>query len=195
MPAKSTKLRIVKPVLSTRAAVEAVVNETVAKQIERVTIVARRDAKVLAIEKEYGPRIDELGTAMESNLALLEQWADANEPEFAEARSISINGHRLGYRLGNPTVAAAGKLTFKAIIKAIADKGGDLARKYLRVKTDLDKEAVLSTGRLLESPDEETRTIAEIELDEIGCEIKQTQTFYLEPNREGQSATTLAKAS
>lgn len=195
MPKKTTTIRVLKPVLKSRVEVERIVNETVAAQIERESLVALRDEKLRAITEKHGPAIDSLGTTLETNLTLLEQWAEASPAEFGDQRSLIIHGHRLGFRLGNPTVAARGKLTFKAIVKMIAEKGGDLAAKFLRVKTDLDKEAVLSTGRLLESTDEAVRETAAIELDELGCEIVQTQTFYLEPNREGQADTTLAKAS
>jgi phage host-nuclease inhibitor protein Gam len=188
----ATKLKILKPVLKSRAEVERVVNETVSEQIAREKLVAERDAKIQVITEKYGPAIDQHGGIIESNMALLEQWADASSDEFGDARSVIVNGHRLGYRLGNPTVKPAGKLTVKAIVKAIADIGGDLARKFLRVKTDLDKDAVLATGRLLESPDDDTRATAAAELETIGCEIAQSETFYLDPAREGQADTTIA---
>ncbi len=188
----ATKLKILKPVLKSRAEVERVVNETVAAQIRREALVAKRDAELLAVNKKHGTEIDELGEEMETNLTLLEQWADANEVEFGDARSLVINTHRIGYRYGNPTVKPAGKLTFKAVIKTIKDIGGDLAKKFLRVKTELDKETVLATGRLLESPDDDTRATAAAELETIGCEIAQSETFYLDPAREGQADTTIA---
>ncbi|MCV5968719.1 hypothetical protein OIH33_11695, partial [Lactococcus petauri] len=57
------------------------------------------------------------------------------------------------------------KLTFKAIIAMLKKAGGDLAKKFLKEKTDLCKETVLATARELESADAETRARAAAELD------------------------------
>ena len=175
------------PILKTRAAAEAVINETVALQISRESLVAERDAKILAIQEAHGPEIDAHAEQIESNLALLEQWALANRAEFSEAQSIAINGHRIGFRLGNPAVKPAGKLKFLA-------KGGELVRKYIRVKQELNKEAILETGRLTDSGDATTRELAETELSAIGVEIVQEETFYLDPAREGQADTVIKAA-
>ena len=189
---KSSKLRIVRTILKDRAQAETTVDETVAAQIKREQLVAKRDKLIQAIMEEHGPAIDAETETIDANLALLEQWCDANPGEFGEARSITMHGHRLGYRTGQPKVEPTGKLTFKAILATLKKApDSDLAKKYVRIKSDLDKEAILATGRLLTSSDEAARTAAEAELDAIGCEIVQGETFYLEPAREGQADTTL----
>lgn len=180
-------------VLKTRAAVEATINEAVAAQIEREHFVAVRDAALLAINEKHGPAIDELSEIIDGNVALLEQWADVNRAEFGDAQSMVINEHRIGYRVGQPTVKPAGKLKFPTIIKAILTKGGELAKKFLRIKTELNKEAMLEAARLLECGDAAARETAAAELAEIGCDVVQGESFYLEPNRAGQADTTLKK--
>lgn len=188
MPAK---LKIVRSLLQSRAAVERCVTETCAAQIAREQLIAKRDAKIAAITAEYAPAIEALDDEIGTNLSLLEQWADANTAEFGDARSLVVAGARLGYRMGNPAAKPTGKLNFKAIIAGLQKLGGDLAKKYLRVKTEFDKEAALATGRLLESTEEEVRAAAEAELAQIGVEIQQAETFYLDPPREGQPDATL----
>lgn len=190
----NTKLKST-PVLKTRAAVEQTITETVEAQIHRELLTAERDALVLAITEKKNPAIDELGADIESNLALLEQWADCNRAEFGDAQSMVINEHRLGYRVGQPTVKPVGKLKFPAIIKAILAKGGELAKKFLRIKTELNKEAVLEVARLTGCGDEVARATAADELATIGCEVVQGESFYLEPNRAGQEATTLKQVT
>lgn len=187
------KLRIIRPILANRQAVVACVAETCEAQIQREKLVAKRDARIAEITADYASDIEALGTTIDTNLTLLEQWADANAAEFGEARSTVIGGARLGFRLGNPAVKPVGKLTAKAVVAGLQRLGGALAAKYLRVKTELDKEAALATGRLLESPDEEVRAQAESELATIGVEIGQAETFYLDPPREGQADTVLTK--
>lgn len=189
------KLKIVRPILATRAAVETCVAETCEAQLKREKLIAKRDAKIAAITADYASEIEEHGEAIENNLTLLEQWADANAAEFGDARSVVIGGARLGFRTGNPAVKPVGKLTFKAIVAALQKLGGDLEKKYLKVKTDLDKEAALATARLLESTDEAVRAQAEAELEQVGVEIVQGETFYLDPPREGQPDATLTKSA
>jgi phage host-nuclease inhibitor protein Gam len=90
-------------------------------------------------------------------------------------------------------VKPVGKLTFKAIIAGLQKLGDALARKYLRTKVELDKDALLATGRLLESPDEGVRASAEAELAQVGVEIVQAESFYLDPPREGQPDATISR--
>ena len=188
----TTKLKST-PVLKSRLLVEQKIHETVSAQIFRESLVAERDSLILEVQTKKNPAIDELTEEIEGNLALIEQWADFNRTEFGDAQSIVINEHRIGYRVGQPTVKPCGKLKFPMIIKAILAKGGELAKKFLRIKTELNKEAVLETARIAECAVTEVRDAAAAELAEIGCEVVQGESFYLEPNRAGQADTTLKK--
>lgn len=187
------KITTKRPIIRDQAHLELIVNETVSAQIEREKRTAKRDAELQEITEKHSPKIDALTAEIENNMVLLEQWADAHSSTWGDARSISVAGHRLGFRTGNPAVKPNGKLTFKAIIAAVAKMGGDLAAKFLKVKTDLCKETVLSTARQLESADETTRAAAQAELDAIGCHIEQAETFYLDPAREGQPDSLLTR--
>ena len=193
MPRIQTK----RPVIQATEHLERIITETVAAQIEREKRIAKRDAKINEISAEHAPRIDALGSEIETNIALLEQWADANAAEWGDAKSTTVLGHRLGFRTGQPTVDYAGRLKAKDVLAALVKRGeGDpLFAKYVRVKNELNKEAVLATGRAADSADKAVATAAEAELDAIGCEIVQSETFYLEPAREGQPDTTLKGAA
>ncbi len=185
------KIQTKRTIIRDMSHLESIVSETVAAQIDREKRIAKRDGELQAINEKHAPQIEALSEEIDANLALIEQWADAHSASWGDARSISVLGHRIGFRTGNPAVKPNGKLTFKTIVAAIAKAGGDLAKKFLKVKTDLCKETVLATARLLESPDEPTRAAAQAELDAIGCHIEQAESFYLEPAREGQPETTL----
>lgn len=193
MPHIKTK----RPVIQTTEHLERVIAETIAAQIDREKRIAKRDAKINEITAEHAPKIDALGSEIETNLALLEQWADAHAAEWGDAKSTVVCGHRLGFRLGQPTVDYAGKLKAKDVLAALVKRGdGDpLFAKYVRTKQELNKEAVLATGREAQSGDEAAAAAAEAELDAIGCEIAQTETFYLDPAREGQPETVLKGAA
>lgn len=187
------KLKIVRPILGSRAEAEKVVTSTCAAQLDREKLVAKRDAKIAEITAEFAPRIEVLDEEIATSLTLLEQWADADKGTWGDAKSTVVAGARIGFRTGNPTVEPTGKLTFKAILAALRKRGGDLFAKYVRVKESFDKDAALATGRLLESADAAVRQQAEEELDAIGVEIVQSESFYLDPPREGQADVTLSK--
>ena len=189
------KITTKRTIIRDQAHLELVVNETVAAQIDREKRTAKRDAEIQEITEKHSPKIDALSAEIENNMVILEQWADAHSATWGDARSIVVGGNRLGFRTGNPAVKPVGKLTFKAIIASIAKAGGDLAKKFLKQKTDLCKETILATARQLESTDEATRIAAQAELDAIGCHIEQAETFYLDPAREGQADTLLTTKS
>jgi hypothetical protein len=202
-----SKLKLVRSIIKDRLELERIVRDTVDHQIKREQSIAARDAALLVLNEKHNPGIDALGEIIDANILLLEQWADCHPEEFGAARSILVNGHRLGFRLGQPSASPAGKLTWKAIIATLkkwlhADNAGiadpevlasathhlDLARKYLRQKWEANKEAMLETGRI-DKPE------AAAELSEIGVEITQSEEFYLEPAREGQPDTRLSGAT
>ena len=187
------KLKIVKPILATREAVAITVADCCDSQLKRESLTVERDARIKVIKDEYDPQIEAHDDAIAANLTLLEQWADANTAEFGDARSMVVAGARLGYRLGNPAVKPIGKLTFKAIIAGLQKLGGALSEKYLRVKTEFDKDAALATGRMIESTDAAAAAQADAELDALGVEIVQAETFYLDPPREGHADVVLTK--
>lgn len=180
-------------IIRDQAHLELVVNETVTAQIDREKRIAKRDSAIQKVTEEHASRIDELTEEIDSNLGLLEQWADANKADWGDARSLTVGGHRLGFRTGNPTATPNGKLTFKTILATLIKAGGDLAKKYCKVKTTLCKDTILATGRELESTDPAAVATAQAELDAIGCHIEQTETFYLDPAREGQPETLLTR--
>ncbi len=201
------KLKIVRCIIKDRLELERIVRDTVDHQIKREQAIAARDAAVLVVQEKHNPAIDGLSETIDANLLLLEQWSDCNPEEFGDARSILVNGHRIGFRLGQPKPEPAGKLTWKAILATLkkwfaADNAGitdpdalktalrhlELGRKYLRQKLEANKEAMLETGRN-KSPE------ADAELAEIGVEITQSEEFYLEPGREGQPDTRLSGAA
>ncbi len=187
------KIKVTRTIIRDQSHLETTVSETVAAQIQREKLIAKRDEELQRINEKHAPNIEALNEEIDSNLAIIEQWADAHSAEWGKARSINVCGHRIGFRTGNPAVKANGKLTFKAIIVALTKAGGDLAKKFLKQKTDLCKETILATARQLESTDEATRTAAQAELDAIGCHIEQAEAFYLEPAREGQPEVTLTR--
>lgn len=200
MTTPATKITVL---LRTRESAEATIRDIVAAQLDREKLIAARDLELEKVGAKHNPSIDDLSARIDRDFELLEDWADNNPEEFGAAKSIAINGHRLGWRTGNPTVKTRGKLTMKTIVARLVEAGGELAKKFIRTKPELNKEAVLELQRIAEgrSPafetlDEDQRAEAQAAarsaLKEIGVTVQQTEAFYFEPDREGQPEIRLA---
>lgn len=176
------RIKVLHPVIRTREQMEAIVRETVALQIQREADIAARDAEVLAVQERHNKSIDETTAAIERNVAMVQQWSDANAAEFGRDRSITTSeGHRIGYRLGQPHPKPLKKATWKSVVALIKDLTPSLRSKLLRIKEEPNKEAMVA---MKDSP--------EI-LASIGVEIVQNETFYVEPNRETPATRLAAK--
>lgn len=201
MAAKKTP-KIIRCLIKDKLELETMVRDTVIAQLEREELISTRDQELAVVSAEHNPRIDAHSDLIASNMLVIEQWADAHPDEFGEARSILVEGHRIGFRLGQPKPEPIGKMTWKAIVnilrrwmtaaetfdssvanhlapsESLAHEGA-LAAKFLRLKYEPNKEAMLENHRL-NTPE------ALQELAEISVEITQSEEFYLDPAREGQ---------
>lgn len=183
--------------LRTRESAERTVREIIDRQIAREKLIAARDAEVQTVLAKHNPKIDDATLAIDTDFELLETWSEENRTEFGDAKSLVINGHRIGWRTGNPKVETRGKLTFKTIVSQLIKAGGDLKAKFVREKPELNKEAVLEINRVAEGKADSLKTLepeqrdqaiaaARAALKELGVRVTQTENFYLEPDREGQ---------
>lgn len=163
----------------THAEAEALATRLVTAQIERETLVADRDAAMLKAAGPFAPDIDRLDSELKTGLAILEAWAEHHIEEFAKAESVLLSGHRVGWRLGNHAAKPLPKWTWKKVLEAILEAPQGLRDRYLRVKTEPNREALVADRDLKD------------QLKSVGVRVVQERRFYLEPAREGQEETTL----
>jgi phage host-nuclease inhibitor protein Gam len=164
----------------TRAQVEALATTLVAAQCEREALVAERDAAMLAAGAPYAPRLDRLDRELKTGLAILEAWAEANLAEFGKGESVTLAGHRVGWRLGNFAAKLRSKWTWAKVVEALQEGPRLVRERWLRTKVEPNKEAMI-----------QDRETAPAELAQYGVEIVQERRFYLDPSREGQDDKTL----
>jgi phage host-nuclease inhibitor protein Gam len=179
MSKKKESVRIIAVALASREEAARVVRETVHLQLSMEAAIVKRDKIVLRITHRSNAGIDELGFKIATNMAQLQYWADANPGEFAPAKSTKIDGHALGWRLGNHQTKLLKGWTWAKAVAALQESRKKIKETFLRVKTEANKEAMV-----------ERRSRKKL-LATFGVEIIQGETFYLEPNREGQPDVTL----
>jgi phage host-nuclease inhibitor protein Gam len=163
----------------TRAQAEEIARSLASAQIRREILVAERDAAALAATVPFAPQIDALDTEINAALSLLNVWSDHHLEEFGKAESITLSGHRVGWRLGNYAARTLPKLTWEKVVAIIQGKKKATRERYLRTKVEANKEALIADRKA-------TRFLAR-----LGVQIVQEKRFYFEPSREGQADTTL----
>jgi hypothetical protein len=193
-----------------REEMEAMVEATVAAQLELEPLIAQRDAAQLAAAAPFAADISRLQNLQARNLELLETWAAQNDKEFGKDKSIVVKGHRIGWRLGNWKTELKSKVTWAAVVsklrglinasrpvnlpkqdpelsKAIKDKAA-IAKDWLRVKLEVSAEK----NAMIAARDD----AASVELlGEVGVKVVQEESFYLDPAREGQQPALLTAES
>jgi phage host-nuclease inhibitor protein Gam len=165
----------------TRQQAERLAADMATTQTEIESLVAARDAAQLAAAEPYAPAIDLLRANLDAGLAALEAWSENNLAEFARAESVTLAGHRVGWRLGNYAAKLNAKWTWAKVLAALEAAPDEFRARWLRIKTDPNKEAMI----------EDRAKVAD--LASIGVVIVQERRFYFDPAREGQADVTLTK--
>lgn len=167
----------------TRPQAAELAREIVEKQLEQERLVAERDSEVLRVSAPYAAKIESLAREVEHSLDILEAWAAAHLEEFGKAESLLLDGHRVGWRLGNYQAKPANtKTTWAKIQTAIEGLPRKFQELFLRPKVDVNKQA------LIDAREEHADVLAG-----IGVRIVQERRFYLDPDREGQAEKLLTQ--
>lgn len=164
-----SRIRITKPIISTRAEAERMLGEVTALTAQLNSLKAELDRELTATRKRFEGRIDELKVEIEQKSALLQQWAEASPEDFAERKSVEFLHGRVGFRTGNPTLKTLSGWTFKRVLEVIT-------RSFVRVKEELDKEAILAAYA--------AGTLTDGELRAVGLRVVQDESFYVDPKVE-----------
>ncbi len=180
MSKKKETVRIIAVALATKEDAARVVRETVQLQLSQEAAIVERDLLIKDISERSNNGIDLIAAAISERMAQLQQWADTHPEEFAkDARSLKLSGHTIGWKLGNHATRLLKGWTWKKVVAALETTRKRIREKYLRVVTEPNKEAMVSDRRRAKL------------LARYGVEIIQAETFYLEPNREGQAEPTI----
>ena len=171
----TNRIRLTKTVISSRAEAETALGEIAATTAHLNELKAQLDQELTSVRKCYEERIDTLSKKIETQSGLLQQWAEASPEEFPEGRkSIELLHGRLGFRTSTPSLKTIAGWTFKKALEVIA-------RPFVRVKEDLDKEGVLAAYARGE--------LTDTELKRVGLRVVQDEAFFIEPKLEEASAS------
>ena len=133
------------------------------------------DAELIAVRQRYEGKIDALEQMLGRVILSLEAWANSNPQEFPAGRkSIDFVHGIVGFRTGTPKVKKGRKFPS---LEAIAEVMASLpwARKYVKhAVPTVNKEALIADRGQLTAK----------QLNTLGLQIVQDETFFLEPKAE-----------
>jgi phage host-nuclease inhibitor protein Gam len=167
MSKKRLKLPAV-PAIKDRVAAETAVNEITSTMLNKRKLEAQRDGHLLDVENRYHSLLTDCDNFIAPRLSALQAWADAHPGEFPKGRkSIDLANGSLGYRTGTPKLKLLKKLTLKQLLERLKTLG---LTRYMRQIWEVNKDALIAD-----------RDKDPFGLKNLGVEVVQEETFYVEP--------------
>lgn len=123
--------------------------------------------KITKVQQAHQPEIDrlnELKIGLERNLQL---YCESHREEFDGKKTKELSYGTVSFRYAPPSLKTLKGFTWEAV-KAVVKGSKKLAGAFLKVKEDLDKNAILSAE------------LKETELAKLGLVIQQAESFYYE---------------
>lgn len=147
------------------------------------------EAEIKAVMERHNARIERTQTEMAEGFDAIEDYARRHRPELfkGDDKTVTINGHEIAFRTGNPTVTTGKGTTQKAVLVALLEHDdANWADQFVRWKESLNKEAILDQWNA-ETGEWKAEGLG---LADLGVEIEQTERFHLKTNRALSEAVT-----
>lgn len=176
----SHRIKLTKPVISTRSEAERVLGDIAASTAALNAAKARLDERLTTIRQEHEGTIDQLAKRIEALSGLLQQWAEGSPEEFSGKKSIDFIHGTIGFRTGMPKLKTLAGWTWDKVL-------GALHSLHVRVKREVDKEALLAAYARGELTDADLRA--------AGMRVVQDESFYVEPKLEEQARGVVTSAN
>ncbi len=121
----------------------------------------------LKLQNKYQPILDKFNAEIIGLERDVQLFCEENKSMFDTARSRALNYGTVGFRLGTGALKTLKGFTWEAV-KQVVKKSKKYASEFIRIKEDLDKQAILSSG------------VKKEELAKLGVYIHQEDSFYYE---------------
>lgn len=165
------------PKLTTAKQAESLLHTIAVCCNARRSAIAQMDAKILAIKKPFEDQLANLDAAIEAAIAQLETFASEHPEIFPKTRkSVEWPAGKFGYRIDPPSLALINRsVTWAKVLAVFTLKRW---RRFIRIKREVDKDAILSRCGTLEKPTKfQTKT-----LPGLGLKLVQEEKFFVEPD-------------
>jgi phage host-nuclease inhibitor protein Gam len=152
-------------------AVEGFLSEYTKADSKIKKILAENELKINKIRQATADDIQSLVEVKTKYFDMVQHYALTNPELFKDKKSIEFSHAKFGFRTSNPSVVMRKGYKTEAVLELC----GQFKPEWIRTKVELDKEKILQM-RFDEGIDDVIKT--------IGVEIKQDETFFVEPKSE-----------
>lgn len=170
---KKTRIKSVRPLISTREQAERVLGELAGLAIQRDAHVNEMNAAIVAIREAHEEPLAAIAKQMDEKTELLRGWAESNPEEFGKRKSIDMTHGTLGFRTGTPKLKTIAGWTWARVLDALR---ASIEDNWLRTKVEVDKERMLA--------DHAAGTASDAVLKSYGVKVVQDEAFFVEPKLE-----------
>ena len=171
----ATKKKTKPTTIMNREQLESAMTERTLHWVKRAKLAAIMNQKLAEIRENYEAMFAEFDERIGAIDADIEAWGALHPAEFAPRKSIDLLNGTIGFRTCPPAVKTLRGVRVEDAIRLIEETGDDYG--ILRVRTDLDREAILSKAE----------EIGEELLKSYGLRIEQAERFFIESREEMQS--------
>ena len=172
------RIKIAASTIQTREEMEALVGEITALKTNEQRLTAEMNEAVNAVRQNYEAQLGAIDEDITAKTALARAWAEEHPAEFGKGKSISMTHGDVGWRIGNPTLKTLRGWTWDRVLESL--RAGHWT-KYLRVKSEVNKELLLADR-------------ATVNLADVGCRVVQDETFFIEPRIQTPEARVTQEA-
>lgn len=179
----TTRIKRTGRAIETRAQMETLVGEIAELKIKERQLSADLDAETQAVRERYEAPLAAVRAQQDDKVALAQGWAEQNPEEFGKLKSIAFTHGTVGFRTGTPKLKPLTGWTWDRVLEKLKTLGHG---PWLRVKEDVNKEAILSAHA--------EGAVFDADLRNFGCRVVQEESFYVEPKLTEVETRETAKA-
>lgn len=136
------------------------------------SITGKMEQEITKVREKYSDDLERCNKAKDSSFAILQTYALENETLFDKKKSMEMVHGKLGFRTGTPTLKNLKGYTWESVKNLVKEfLGGD----YIRTKEEVNKELLIQERENTEVAQHFTK---------CGIEVRQEETFFVEPKEE-----------
>lgn len=141
-------------VVATRDDAEKIAARVAKNARARAALQAEYEDRVLAVNKDYGARLQKLTEKIDADVDALSGWAASHPDEFAASKTLVLSGVEIAYRDGVPAVQILDKWDEKKVIAGLSAAGKN---RWIRVKQSIEKRVILADYKAGETDERELK--------------------------------------
>lgn len=170
-----SRIKLQLPLIETREEAESILGEIALTTINKQKLTAAMDSDLATVRQRYESSIAACDQDLKLKTEQLCAWAQSHRSEFPKDRkSIDFVHGSLGFRKGTPEVMVLSRAwTWAKVLAMITLLRW---RKFIRIKREVNKEAILQRAAAAKSPEKFATLLAR-----IGVKVVQEESFFVDP--------------